>query len=317
MRTTILPKKTPKMETTGEALAELWRYRYLLQMLVRRELKVRYKNSALGLVWSIIPPILQVFVYTFLFKGVLQLSVPNWSPYLLCGLIPWMFFSTAILDASQSLLANYGIIKKVYMPREVIPLAIVLSNTVHFFISWAVFFVAFAIIAPFFGIGIPLLPTMLLFPIICAMQILLTTGVALFLSAANVFFEDVKFIVMTLLNLVVFLLPIVYPADIARDWSVMRQHPWLLKLYMLNPVTAIIDAYRKTLLQPMSRSLFNHKYRMLPNGTPLLNNHKPVPQLPDPMDWTTLAGAFVITLLIAYAGYWYFNRRKWQFVERS
>jgi lipopolysaccharide transport system permease protein len=298
------------MATTGESLAELWRYRYLLQMLVRRELKVRYKNSALGLVWSIIPPILQVFVYTFLFKGVLQISIPNWAPYLLCGLIPWTFFSTAILDASQSLLANYGIIKKVYMPREVIPLAIVLSNTIHFFISWAVFFVAFALIAPFFGKGIPLLPTMLLFPMICVMQILLTTGFALFLSAANVFFEDVKFIVMTLLNLVLFVLPILYPADIARDWGVMQRYPWLLKLYMLNPATAIIDAYRKTLLEPWSRSLFTKKYVMLPNGHTVL---KP----PVPLDWTSLTGAFLITLLIAYAGYWYFNRRKWQFVERS
>ena len=304
------------MATTRDELIELWRYRYLLKMMVRRELKVRYKNSALGLIWSIIPPVLQVVVYTFLFKGVLQLDIPNWAPYLLCGLIPWMFFSTALLDSSQSLLANFGIIKKVYMPREVIPLAIVLSNIVHFFISWAVFFIAFGMIAPLWGlithskIGIPRLPTLLLFPIISLMLILLTTGMALFLSAMNVFYEDIKFIVMTLLNLVVFLLPILYPADLARNFPIMQKHPWLLKLYMLNPITAIIDAYRKTILEPFSASLFIQKN--------LKPGEIPRPDMPPvPLDWSNLAGAFLITLLIAYLGYWYFNRRKWQIVERN
>lgn len=308
---TIPPAKTSAVNT-GEALRELWRYRYLLQKLVHRELKVRYKNSVLGLVWSIIPPLLQVFVYTFLFKGVLQLNIPNWAPYLLCGLIPWTFFATALQDSSQSLLANFGIIRKVYMPREVIPLSIVLSNTVHFFISWTVFFVAFCFVAPVWGMlthqamGVPLLPTMLLFPVISLMLILLTTGLALFVSALNVFYEDVRFIVTTLLNLVIFLLPILYPADIARDSNFMQAHPWLLRLYLVNPITAIIDAYRKILLQPLSASLFNHK--MLPD-----NQLKP----PVPLDWGNLGCAFLITLLVAYGGYYYFNQRKWQFVERS
>ena len=147
------------MATTREALLELWRYRYLLQMFARRELKVRYKNSALGLVWSIIPPLMQLFVYTFLFKGVLALNIPNYAPYLLCGLIPWTFFSSALMDSSQSLLVNQGIIKKVYLPREIIPLSLVISNAVHLFISWAVFFIAFLVIAPIFHKGIPLLPS--------------------------------------------------------------------------------------------------------------------------------------------------------------
>ena len=296
------------MATTRESLTELWRYRYLLQMLVRRELKVRYKNSALGLVWSIIPPVLQVFVYTFLFKGVLNLQIHNYGAYLLCGLIPWTFFSTALQDASQSLLINYGIIKKVYMPREIIPLATVLSNAVHFFIGWAVFFIAFGIIARFFGGGIPLLPTMLLFPLICLMLILLATGFALLLSCLNVFFDDIRFIVATLLNLVIFLLPIVYPADIAREWSLMKQHPLLLRLYLLNPITAIIEAFRKCLLEPLSPSMFSHKQMFVAGRW--------VDKPPVPMDWWNFAGAFVITLGFTYFCYWYFNLRKWQVVER-
>ncbi len=294
------------MATTRENLLELWRYRYLLHMFVRRELKVRYKNSALGLLWSIIPPLLQVFVYMFLFKVALRIDYPNYAPYLLCGLIPWTFFSTALLDASQCLLANYGIIKKVYMPREVIPLATVLSNTVHLFISWAVFFVVFVVVRRFSGVGIPLLPSMLYFPLITLMLFLLTAGFALLLSALNVFFDDVKFIVTTVLNLIVFLLPILYPADLAADFGVMRRHPWLLTVYRLNPITAIIDAYRKCILEPLSPSKFNKMY--LPNGRELP---------PIPMDWPAFGGAFLITIAFAWFCYWYFNRRKWQFVERS
>ncbi len=294
------------MTTTRESLAELWRYRYLLQMFARRELKVRYKNSALGLVWSIIPPLLQVLVYMFLFKVALRIEYKNYAPYLLCGLIPWTFFSTALLDASQCLLANYGIIKKVYMPREVIPIATVLSNTVHLFISWTVFFVIFVVLAPFIGKGIPLLPSLIWFPVITLMLFLLTVGFALLLSALNVFFEDVKFIVTTILNLIVFLLPILYPADVAADFGIMRDYPWLLTIYKLNPITAIIDAYRKTILEPLSPTVFNHM--TLPDG-------KDLP--PVPMDWATFGGAFLITVVFAWFGYWYFNRRKWQFVERS
>lgn len=297
------------MATTRESLAELWHYRYLLQMLVRRELKVRYKNSALGLVWSIIPPIMQVGVYTFLFKGVLGVHVPNYGAYLLCGLIPWTFFSTALQDASQSLLVNFGTIKKVYMPREIIPIATVLSNTVHFFIGWAVFFIAFGLIARFFHGGIPLLPSMLMFPVICLMLILLTMGFALLLSCLNVFYDDVRFIVATLLNLVIFLLPIVYPSDIAAGWHIMQDHPWLLKLYLLNPITAIVDAFRKCLLEPLSPTAFDHKQIFF-------NGHW-VDKPPTPMDWPTFAGAFVITVCFASFGYWYFNLRKWQVVERN
>src|SRR5690349_10168222 len=136
-----------------DELRELWRFRYLLQMLVARELKVRYKNSVLGFAWSIVPPAMTVVVLNFMMKTALGRDIPNYSAYLLCGIIPWTFFSVAVLDTSQSLLTNYGVIKKIYMPREVIPLAIVISNFVHFLLGWVVYFVAYFAVLPLLHIG--------------------------------------------------------------------------------------------------------------------------------------------------------------------
>jgi ABC-type polysaccharide/polyol phosphate export permease len=297
-----------------EELAELGRYRDLLRMLVARELKVRYKNSVLGFAWSIVPPLLQVLVFSFVARG-FGAQVHNYGAYLLCGLIPWTFFSTATLDASMSLLVNYPIIRKIYFPRETIPLAYVISNFVHFMMGWAVYFTAFLVVLPLFGrlihspepLGIPLLPRMLWFPVITCFEVVLVTGLALWVSALNVFYEDVKFILTTVFQLAFFVIPLLVPADVIwYSSSAMRAHPWLFKLYMLNPITAFIDAYRHMLLEPPHPEHYN--------ATLMQGRIKPPPPLP--MQWDTFIGACLISVVVAYSGYWYFNRRKWLFVEK-
>ncbi len=294
---------TVKTEPMRDELAELWRYRHLLRMLVARELKVRYKNSALGFVWSIVPPLLQVVVFSFLFKGVLGVRAHNFTPYLLSGIIAWQFFATGTLDASQSLLVNITIIRKIYLPREAIPLANVISNFVHFILGWAVYFAAFVVVLPLFHMGgIPLLPRMAWFPILVLFEALLVTGMALWVSALNVFYEDVKFVLMTVFQLAIFVMPVLFPADqVYYSSHLIRAHPWLFKLYMLNPIAALINAFRHMLLEPIRPGEFN----------PALKGEPPLP-----FDWWTFGGACVICVLIAYTGYAYFNRRKWQFVER-
>lgn len=284
-----------------DELAELWQYRDLLRQMVARELKIRYKNSALGFFWSIVPPLLQVLTYSFLFYVVLGIRVKNYSAYLLCAIIPWTFFQIAILDASDSLLYNFSIIKKVYLPREIIPLTKVVSNFIHFLLAWAVFFAAFMGVARFFGGGIPLLPSMALFPLLLVMQFLLVTGIALWVSALQVFYNDIKFVLTTLFPLLFFLLPIMYPADVIYYTPVMQRLPWLYQLYMLNPVTALIEGFRKTLLEPAFPDSFNKKLA----GLPYL-----------PMQWGTFSVACLLCVLIAWGGYAYFNSRKWRFVER-
>ncbi len=292
-----------------DELRELWRFRFLLQMLVARELKVRYKNSVLGFAWSIVPPVLTVVVLTFFIKTALGHPIENYSAYLLCGIISWNFFSIAVLDASQSLLNNYTVIKKVYMPREVIPIAIVISNFVHFLLAWGVYFVAFFVLMPFFKFthlvengGTPLLPSIAWFPVIVCAELLLVIGCALWSAALNMFYEDVRFILQTLFGLVYFILPILYTADVMRYTGLMAKHPWLFNIYMLNPVTAMITAFRDALLQPAKPEWFNNKLVGMPPAT---------------IEWWVYLGAFLISIFIAWSGYAYFNSRKWKFVERS
>ncbi len=286
-----------------DELQELWRFRYLLQMLVARELKVRYKNSILGFAWSIVPPAMTVAVLTFFMRNGLGKDIPNYSAYLLCGIIPWSFFSIAVLDTSQSLLLNYGVIKKIYMPREVIPLAIIISNFVHFLLGWVVYFAAFFIVLPLLHRGgTPFLPRMIWFPAIVFSELMLVTGFSLWSAALNMFYEDVKFLLQTLFGLANFLLPIIYTADVMRYTGPIRTHPWLYNVYMLNPVSALITAFRASLLEPLRPGLINEKLK----GA-----------VPVPVVWWVYLGAFLIALFVAWSGYAYFNSRKWKFVERS
>ncbi len=290
----------------AENLRELWRYRELLLQLVRRELKVRYKNSVLGFLWSIIPPLLQVLVVTF-FLGALRTGAPNSGAYMLCGVIPWTFISTATLDSSQSLLINFPIIKKVYLPREVIPLSIVISNCIHFMLGWAVFFVVYLIVLPVMvriGVidhgGIPLQTQMLWFPLVTVVAVLFVSGLSLWAAALNVFYDDVKYILQTSFNLLLLLLPIYYPIDVIKYNQHMQAHHWLYNVYKVLPPTAIMEGYRKTILQPIPRGSYNLEMTM----DPLY------------MDWPAFMVGSLICVIIFWSGYTYFNYRKWQFVER-
>jgi lipopolysaccharide transport system permease protein len=289
------------MAPMRENLRELWEARYVLRQFVVRTLKVRYKNSALGFCWSIVPPLLQVFVFTFMFRQVLNVKAENYSAYLLVGMIPWTFFQSAVLDASNSLKDNLPLIRKVYLPREVIPLSQVVSNFIHFMLAWVVYFVAFAIVARLLGLGIPLLPSLLWFPVITFFLVLFTTGISLWMAALHMFYDDIKFILQNVFQLLYFLIPVLYPADNVKYAGVMQQFPWLYTLYMVNPITAFINAYRKTILEPLSPSAFNE--RLSPNLPPV------------PLDYPTLGIACLFSVLVACGGYWYFCRRKWLFVE--
>ncbi len=283
----------------AESLREFWRYRELLRQLVARDLKVRYQNSAIGFLWSIVPPLLQVLVYSFLFKGVLNLKAENYGAYVLCGLIPWTFFSISILDAAHSLVHNEAIVKKVYMPREVVPVSSVAGNFVHFLLGWTVYFSVYFVVFRLIGHGgIPFLLSALWFPFITLMLLLLTTGISLWISILGLFYKDTKFIVQTVFGLVFFLIPVLYPIDLIYYQPVMQAHPWLFKLYLLNPVTALINAYRKTLLEEIHTGTLN------------------LQQPPVPLDWPLFAASCVLCVGIAVSGYAYFNRHKWEIVER-
>jgi lipopolysaccharide transport system permease protein len=223
------------------SLATLVRYRGLIQSLVARELKARYRGSVLGFFWSFINPLLLLLIYTFVFSVVLPNRAPDTQPYALfmfCGILPWTWFSSSLLESSNVLIAGGNLIKKVLFPAEVLPIVTVLANGVHFLL------------------GLPILAAFLLyyrhapvslaeaawFPVVLLVQLLLTLGLALIVSALTVHFRDIKDILSNLVTFWFFATPIIYPMTMIE-----AKYRWLLNL---NPFTHLAVSYQEILFYP-------------------------------------------------------------------
>ncbi|MDH7603103.1 MAG: ABC transporter permease, partial [Armatimonadota bacterium] len=281
----------------------LLRYRELIKQLVRRDLKIRYKNSVLGFFWSLLNPLIQVATITIVVKYILGLEIANYSAYLLAAYLPWAFFQMALLDSSQILISHRDLLRKVYFPREALPLSAVLSNLVHFVLALVVFFayIIFYIQLILHGSGI--LITALWLPVLILLQTLLLIGLSCIVSCLNVFYEDTKYILAVLLNVFFYLTPVMYPAELIRSWLQKWNIPELYKpiiykAYMILPMNALTDAYRKTLLPVTNLKL------------------RGVEVEAQPLDYAVLVVAGIICVLIALGGYAFFNSRKWIFAER-
>lgn len=228
---------------TGHA-RELWRHRELLWLLTLREIKVRYKQSVLGVAWAVLQPLSLMVVFTVFFSWFARIESDG-IPYPLfsyAALLPWMFFSTSLSSSIPSLIANSHIITKIYFPREVIPLAAVLAAFLDFMIAAA----AFVLLLIVYRVP-PTWNLLYLIPIV-AIQILFTVGVSLLLSAFTVLYRDVRHTLPLVIQIWMFVTPILYPA------SVVPQR-WRAWYFLLNPMAAIIDGYRRTILQQQSPQL--------------------------------------------------------------
>lgn len=287
-----------------DQLRELVRYKDLLKQLVVRDLKVRYKNSILGFFWSLANPIVQVITITIVVKYIMRLEIPNYSAYLLVGYLPWVFFQMALMDSSQVILMHRDLLRKVYFPREVLPLSVVVANLVHFLLALVVFFAYLVIYVHFYLHGVGIMLTTLWLPVLMALQFLLVVGLTYFISCMNVFYEDTKYVLGVLLNVFFYLTPVMYPAEMVYSWISHSSLPqvWqtvIYKAYLLFPMNMLTDAYRKTLLPPAGNlSLRGSAVHSLP------------------LDYQMLAVTAVISILVAVAGYRFFNSRKWIFAER-
>lgn len=279
---------------------ELWRFRELLFSMVQRDLKIRYKNSFLGFFWSLLNPLLTTFVLTIVFQVLLGIEVRNYSAYILAAYLPFTFFQMSIMDSAQSVLTNLQLIKKIYFPREILPLAAILSNFVHFLLALGVFFVFLLAIYIRDPRVIPFQWTTIYLPILLLINFMLAAGIALIVSALNTFYEDVKYIVGMLLWMLFFLSPVMYFVENVYLAAVKRGDDLLLyHVYNLNPVAVLCTAYRKILLAPPQE---------------IVLGQESIPPLP--MDWGQVAYAGVVSFVILVAGYHVFNRMKWRFVER-
>ena len=222
-------------------LRQLIRYRALIQSLVARELKARYRGSALGFVWSFINPLLLLLIYTFVFTIVLPgVHPPELEPFalfLFCGILPWTWFSSSLLESASVLIAGGNLIKKVLFPAEVLPIVTVLAGLVHFCLGLPIL-AAFLIYY-----RVPVWPTDLLwFPLIVLIQLVLTTGLALLVSALTVHFRDVRELLANLLTLWFFATTIIYPITQAPER--------VRRLLNLNPFTHLAIAYQGVLFEP-------------------------------------------------------------------
>jgi lipopolysaccharide transport system permease protein len=217
-------------------LRDLWIYRELVYFLTWRDLKVRYKQTALGAGWAILQPFLSMVVFSVFFGGLL--NVPsNGIPYPVfsyTGLLPWGVFSKALNDAGRSLVTNRTMITKIYFPRMVIPLASVLAGVVDFLIAFVV------LLGMMVYFKIPLSSNAWSLPFFLLLALITALGVGLWLSAMNVLYRDIGYIIPFLTQLWFYLTPIVYPSsEIPEKWQL---------LYALNPMVGVVEGFRWALL---------------------------------------------------------------------
>jgi ABC-type polysaccharide/polyol phosphate export permease len=220
-------------------LAALVRYRGLIQSLVARELKARYRGSVLGFFWSFVNPLLLLLVYSFVFKYVLpnkNASAEPYSQFLFCGILPWTWFSSSLMESSGVLISGGNLIKKVLFPAEVLPIVTVLANMVHFFFGLPIL-ALFLIFSS--GHQWPSAAELAWFPVVVAVQLVLTCGFALVLSALTVHFRDIRDILSNILTVWFFATPVIYPWFDAPEGT--------RKFLSFNPMTHLVVSYQEIL----------------------------------------------------------------------
>ena len=254
-------------------LKEVWKYRELFYFLTKRDIKVRYKQTVLGGLWAIIQPVFAMIVFT-LFFGRLAKLPSDGIPYpifVYAGLLPWTYFANALSASGNSLVGNANLITKVYFPRLIIPASSSLSGLLDFFLAMIVLGVLMIYYQFLPGIGI------LLFPVLVALTFMCAVGVGLWLSALNVEYRDIRYAIPFIIQLWMFVSPVIYPVSIVKE-----KYQWLLAL---NPMGGVIKAYRTSLLGHM------------------------------PIDWFLLSVSSIIITFLFLSGLYYFRRIEKNFAD--
>ena len=224
-------------------LAELYRFRSLIVTLVIRELRARYRGSLLGFLWSFLNPLLLMLVYVLVFAVYLRVPMDNYAVFLFTGLLPWLWFSASLGHATGVIVGSGGLVKRILFPAEILPLVSVLSNLVNFLLSLPLLFLFL------FVFGVRPGPPLAFLPLLLAIQLLLTVGLALPLAALNVHLRDVEQILSNGLVLLFFLSPILYPVStvpVTLRLGEALTIP-LRPLYFLNPVAGLVQGYQNVI----------------------------------------------------------------------
>jgi ABC-type polysaccharide/polyol phosphate export permease len=220
-----------------ERIARIWQYRELLVSMVRTELKVRYKNSALGFAWSLLNPLLYLVVFYVAFDLILGAGIPTFPIYLLSGLLVWNLFSAGLGNATSSVVNNAGLVNKVAFPREILPLAAIGGALVHFFLQGLV--LATVLLVTRWDVALAYLP---LIPLALVALLVLTAGLGILLSAINVYLRDTQHFLELALLAWFWMTPIVY-----TFMTLGNRGGWTTKLFMANPVTPVVLVFQRSL----------------------------------------------------------------------
>jgi ABC-2 type transport system permease protein len=235
-----------------ERFVRIIRYHELLTGMVRKELKVKYKNSVLGFAWSLLNPLLYLVVFYIAFEKILHSGIPSFPIWLLSGLLVWNLFSTGLAGATSSVVGNSGLVKKVSFPREILPLASVGSTLVHFFLQSLVLFAVLAVVRWHVAWAyIPLLPVALL-------ALLLVTGaLGILLSATNVYLRDTQHFLELALLAWFWVTPIIYPFELVAHR--------LKGVLLINPVTPIVVVFQRAIYAKLDNTSVTPAQPLLPH----------------------------------------------------
>ena len=214
--------------------SEIWAYRGMIANLVKRDLKSRYKGSVLGFLWTFLNPLLQLVVYTIVFSTIMRMGIEDFYLFLFVALVPWLFFSTCLTGGPSVIFSQQDMVKKIYFPREVLPLSFVISQFVNMLFSFVIVFVAVI----YRGVTIKPL-ALLCLPFVMAIEFLLALGITYLVSALAVYFRDLQPILGIVSMAWMYLTPIIYSVEYVPEQFV--------KLFYLNPMTTITIAYRDIL----------------------------------------------------------------------
>ena len=263
-------------------IPELIRARELLIDLVWKDLRVRYRYALMGFLWAVLEPLLMTLILTFVFSMVLRANVSrydittgsHYAAFILVGLIPWQFISTSLTMATRSLVDGGNLVQKVYFPREIIPLAVVGNALVNFLIGFVLLFILFSLLVHVSVLGALLMLGMFI------VEVVLVIGLALLLACAHVFYRDVGYIVEVATLFGFYATPVFYAPEHVKD-----HFPVLYRVYMLNPMAALVTCYRDLLW-----------YGRL-------------------LEPSLLVGPIVFALLALAVGAWWFRRNAPQFSD--
>jgi len=274
-----------------QRLVDIWHSRELILFLIRKELKVRYKNSVLGFVWSFLNPALILGVYYIVFKYFLPNHLADFALYLFAGLLPWNLFNNSLLSSAGVLVAHAGIVKKVSFPREILALAQVGTAICYFFFQSCIMLV--------FLLGFQVQPDWKFLPIVVfalVCDIVLSSALSIFLSAVNVYLRDVQHLIEVALVALFFSPPIVYPfSAVAHKLSAHG----ILWIYMANPLVTIVLSFQRFVYGNVA-----------PHDSP-----NPLASYPEQWFWIMLSIIFVVSLLLFFLAMLIFGRVEGNFAE--